>query len=307
MSTLISLKYIRYIPDTSEIIRSNYLREVMGITSHEDRYPHNIKSLNEILEINKIYGSSLPVSKDSIEAVFVFGNGIRTFSEQNQASIIYIENNKPQLKFSNLSFFGSNKPLNNIIPICDIRVTKKPVASECQYRIHRAFKIGEVWKRRYYTKLASKAEVNQIRNEDGLPMLVYSVTCRINPRIDFMVTNDDYTNNQNIDSFSEIGVYIGQRVRPNHRNFCYTRKYEAEYHAYPLPEFDVVQTLPFMTGYFEPIPFSQIPKEGIDISFDIILNKSTQIIDDIPVVPLGDPDFVLQDTDSDISIYDELS
>jgi hypothetical protein len=261
----VNLDYINTLPTPKEILRSAYLKNVVGIESDVRMYPHDIKTLNERLGINKDADSE----NRNIAVIFALGNGFRDGAKPNTVELLVTPEAPAAVRFGTNTTFGSGKDLVNIVPLKTFVAGDKLTAEEELFHIFKAFKTGGRWKRKYWTKEA-KFKFFKTQKSNGYAVHTFQVRCPINPT-DFSFTKAEI--DSGVAAFNEICIYIGNKI--DTRNFFLgSSPTDPTYLTYAYPKHDIIQAIPFMSGYFAPIDVRNIPEYGIEMSFDIIVKDT---------------------------------
>jgi hypothetical protein len=246
----------------------------MSIESNKTEYPHNLNTINKALEINPDAISSKFPSRDNIDVFFVLGN--HTQETDNTATIQYADN-VPQLIFSDYEGFGVGAGVKSALPIRKMRYESGKIHEfNNDYRL---CKLDKKLNLIYYGKLA-KYSIYKEPQEDGYPLWIMGVSCHIS-QYDINTFSD-----MSLETFhsciSEIGIYMGNRVICN-----------------GLPEYDIVQGLPLISGVFKPIYITDIPITELEIQFNIVIGAST------PLYPAKLKKHIrLKDSEGAINIYE---
>ncbi len=265
-----TLKYQNLVYTEYEILRDRYLHVLADFDNRTDLFPHNVRTLNQVLDINPgLKTQDTQINIDNTEVIFAVGNGNHDTSSLNDPIVVDVGSGRPkEVNFEDAIVFGSGRHLENIVPIRTVNLASENYMSLCKdYRIFVPEKRDNAWTRKFYTKACSN--INKSRWTDDTyeqPVYVFSITC--------IMTSDDlksrYTQ-QDIDNgaaISEVAIYLGGKYFVPED--VYARSHlDPHYIKYMRQEIDTVQAMVLASGYFKPIPVSEIIDTGISMTFAI--------------------------------------
>jgi hypothetical protein len=284
------LKYQNLIPNDVEILRNEYLHSLARFDNKDDEFPHNIRTLNEILNINTTF--ALPVSTvspDTTEIIFCMGKGIHDVSELSDVEIVEPLHGPSELTFRPDSIkFGSGRHLTGIVPIRIVSMNRDDYRSIAnQYRMCQPEKVENIgWTRKYWAKRCINVyrDLHIVDSKYELPTYAFGCTGVVSKEdLSVMYTEEEIENGAYI---SELAIYIGEKYNTADT----TSKYvvDPDYGKYEKQKIDVAQALCLASGFFKPVLIKDVINSGFQFTFNIVSNIP-QLTDEIDVGDVGRP------------------
>jgi hypothetical protein len=247
--------------------RDKYIEDAFGIKKTSTR----LVALEKQLGIATKYDpSSIDSPLYGVEVLFAVGNGAHVHSPH------YAENKVHWNKFvkqASVATFSEIDRFAGLIGGLDSPTYFYTAPSNTfdfdNYRMYKPFLYLNKWVRRFYAKLPEETVIMETIDENGYPVKIQHVLCRITKKELQPYTAGEIASGLGV--INELCIYMGQKVKVAKN----TGDNSTAYLLLEHPKVDTVNVEPYFRIVFDDINIADIPENGLDFMFDIELHTAT--------------------------------